>query len=199
MAMCASGNLSIKSTAGTCRDICAAVVLGGGSPSGSLSALSVAAGKTAPHSMLEFYGYDPIIKTAIDWTQYATNGTPGSSSCVCRYFCIHTKPAVGQTYSLCVTGDLSNSNQQSGSYALICVTCNGASKMYCCIPYTEICAAPGVLFTVDSNDCVRSCNRAYASNTSCSLCARSGSCIASVTGTYHCKGTTCPMGFTYTG
>lgn len=53
MAMCTTGSLSICATAGTDRSISTAV--GGGS--GSLSALSTTAGKTAPHSMLEFYGY----------------------------------------------------------------------------------------------------------------------------------------------
>ena len=60
MAMCTSGNLSIKGTAGLCRSICAAVVAGGGSASGSLSSLSTSASKTAPHCMREFYGYNPV-------------------------------------------------------------------------------------------------------------------------------------------
>ena len=71
MAMCTTGSLSIKATAGTCRDICAAVVAGGGSASGSLLSLSVSAGKGAPHSMLEFYGYNPVttltVNLTMDW------------------------------------------------------------------------------------------------------------------------------------
>jgi len=57
MAMCTTGNLSIKTVAGTCRSIDAAVTT---CSSGSLSILSVAAGKTAPHCMREFYGYNPV-------------------------------------------------------------------------------------------------------------------------------------------
>ena len=53
MAMPLSGTIAIISAPQTCGSICAAV----GCASGSLLALSVAAGKTAPHSMTEFYGY----------------------------------------------------------------------------------------------------------------------------------------------
>lgn len=54
MAMCTSGSLSICATAGTNRSIATAVI---NSSSGSLSSLSVSAGKSAPHCMREFYGY----------------------------------------------------------------------------------------------------------------------------------------------
>lgn len=53
MAMPASGSIAIISAPQTCGSICAAV----GCASGSLTTLSVAAGKTAPHCMREFYGY----------------------------------------------------------------------------------------------------------------------------------------------
>lgn len=59
MAMPTSGCIAIKSAPQTCGSICAAVVQGGGGASGSLSALSVSAGKSAPHCMREFYGYSP--------------------------------------------------------------------------------------------------------------------------------------------
>jgi hypothetical protein len=48
-----SGSIAIISAPQTCGSICAAV----GIASGSLSTLSVAAGKSAPHAMREFYGY----------------------------------------------------------------------------------------------------------------------------------------------
>lgn len=75
MAMCTSGNLSIKATAGTCRNICAAVVQGGGAASGSLRSLSIAAGKTAtPYGMREFYGYNPSSGSISVATCYSSAG-----------------------------------------------------------------------------------------------------------------------------
>lgn len=53
-----SGSLSLKSAAGAVRSISSAVD-GNETGNKSLTTLSVTAGKTAPHSMLEFYGYDP--------------------------------------------------------------------------------------------------------------------------------------------
>ena len=74
MAMCTSGSLSICATAGTNRSIATAVT---SSSSGSLSTLSVAAGKGAPHAMTEFYGYSAGI--SVDVTVYF-NGPGGGGS-----------------------------------------------------------------------------------------------------------------------
>jgi len=74
--MCTTGNLSVCATAGTNRSISTAV----GTGSGSLSALSVSAGKTAPHSMLEFYGYSPGLSIRVD-TQWV--GTCGGGNGMC--------------------------------------------------------------------------------------------------------------------
>ena len=79
MAIPTSGNLSIKAVAGVCRSICTAVVQGGGGASGSLSALSVSAGKGAPHGMREFYGYNPISTINVDVTVYY-NGPAGGGT-----------------------------------------------------------------------------------------------------------------------
>jgi len=67
MAMPASGSIAIKNnTLQTCSSICAAVVAGGGSASGSLCALSLSASKIAPHCMREFYGYAPVTTICIN-------------------------------------------------------------------------------------------------------------------------------------
>ena len=65
MAMPTSGSIAIISAPQTCGSICAAV----GVASGSLSTLSVAAGKTAPHCMREFYGYSAslTVDLTMDW------------------------------------------------------------------------------------------------------------------------------------
>jgi len=82
MAIPVSGSLSIKGTAGTCRSICQAVVDGGGGASGSLSTLSVNAGKSAPHCIREFYGYDPNpTTTCICFCTIASNPGPSTSCC----------------------------------------------------------------------------------------------------------------------
>jgi len=67
MAMPASGSIAIKNnTLQTCSSICAAVVAGGGSASGSLCALSLSASKIAPHCMREFYGYAPVTTLCVN-------------------------------------------------------------------------------------------------------------------------------------
>ncbi len=194
MAMPTSGTIGLKFCQGAiaCSSICVAV----GGTDGSLTSYSVLAGKSAPHCMSEFYGYVP--KIAINWCQYFDSGGQGINSYVYKRFCTYPLPAAGQTYSLCVKGDLSLANQATSSYTYICVTCNGLSKMCCRITIPSTCATPTVLMTVDSNDVVCALVLACATNTACSLCARGTACIFSVTGTYHCKGSTCSVGFTYT-
>ena len=56
MALPTSGDLSLKTTAGVSRSISCAV----GSTSGSLTTLSITAGKSSPHCMREFYGYSAL-------------------------------------------------------------------------------------------------------------------------------------------
>lgn len=86
-----SGSLSIKSAAGAGRSI-SMEVDGNETGSKSLTTLSTTASKTAPHSMLEFYGYPPAapgdpqnVVAAIDgqsinitWDAPASGGTPSS-------------------------------------------------------------------------------------------------------------------------
>ena len=194
MAMPASGSIAIISAPQACGSICAAV----GCASGSLTTLSVAAGKTAPHSMSEFYNYVP--KLPVDFIQYTTFGTLGVSSYVYRYYCVNPKPSTG-TYSLCIRGDLCTVGQQSGLWARVCVTCNAVSKYCCCVGF-NVCAPLNVwaAFTVGTTDCVRVCAHACATNTACQGASGPGArgCIYAVTGTGYCKGTTCTLGYVYT-
>jgi hypothetical protein len=62
MAMCTTGNLSIKSTAGLCRSICAAVIQAGGTGTGGLRSLTTQtfAPQINDGSMSQFYGYNPV-------------------------------------------------------------------------------------------------------------------------------------------
>ena len=77
MAICPTGNLSICATAGACRSISTAV----GTGSGSLSALSVSAGKSAPHCMREFYGFSLlyVVPTSINFEAIPSN----CNVCIC--------------------------------------------------------------------------------------------------------------------
>ena len=68
MTLCSSGSLSILGTAGTNRSI-ACEVDGDVTPPKTLCTLSESAGKSAPHSMLEFYGYSSIGVVSLDITQ----------------------------------------------------------------------------------------------------------------------------------
>jgi len=64
MSLPSSGSLSILNSAGAGRSI-AQEVNGNLTPPKSLTTLSVAAGKTAPHGMLEFYNYSSVITFTI--------------------------------------------------------------------------------------------------------------------------------------
>lgn len=92
MTLCSSGSLSICTSAGTNRSI-AVEVLGGITPIDpqSLTTLSETAGKTAPHSMLEFYGYSHVT--------YSISVNPDrldfTNSYKFQFVCVDTTPNQG--------------------------------------------------------------------------------------------------------
>ena len=191
MAMPSSGAIGLKfCTAQACSSIC---VANGYVGTASLSSMGVAAGKTAPHCMREFYGYSA--KIDVNFVQYGSSfGTNGVSTYVYRNYCLTPTPAAGQTYLLCITPNIRNIGQSSGSYGQVCITCN-LTQIYCCrvtSPTSACITSPGALRTIDSTDCIRVYVCACATNTSCvgNICV--GACIFSISGTYHQKGSTCP-------
>jgi len=185
MAMPASGSIAIISAPQTCGSICAAV----GLASGSLSALSVAAGKTAPHAMSEFYGYSPA--KDVNFTQYYYNGGDGGTlSCSCTCTITSSAMAVGECYCLCTGWNLCVNFFNGSGYACIQITCNGVQVMCCCINSVGYCANGTFLRTVDYNDVIRIINRANGGD---GYPIRSQICIAaigSISGTFN-RGTTC--------
>jgi hypothetical protein len=190
MAIPTSGSIAIISAPQTCGSICAAV----GLASGSLSALSVAAGKSAPHCMREFYGYVP--PTPVNMQYIYGTGTNGASTTIARCHCITPKPVGAEAYTVCLCGNLSTVGAYSGSYAKWCVTCNYTPLICCCIPYNT-CCIPSLSVSVDYNDTLRLYTCVYVSNTAGNYsCARM--CLNTVTGTGYCKGTTCTMNLIYT-
>ena len=189
MAMPASGSIAIISAPQACGSICAAV----GVASGSLTTLSVAAGKTAPHAMTEFYNYSPA--KDINFCQYYYNGGDGGgNSCSCT--CTYSTPAMvsPESYCLCTFYNLCVDFSQSPSaLACICITCNGVGVLYCCVNYSTFCANAAFSRTVDYNDVIRIINRAYTNVLGCSGGVRSQICISTIvpiSGSFD-RGTTC--------
>lgn len=138
MALCSSGSLSICATAGTNRSISTEV----GTGSGSLSALSVSAGKSAPHGMLEFYGYDntptPLYLTSISSIPNTNCLSSISGGHGAGYYC------------LTIDWNLASLGKAT---TIACVVCNGLHK------YCERTLGSGSFasFCVISTDCICFC------------------------------------------
>lgn len=199
--MCSSGSLGIISCPqGGCSSIAMAVD-GDITGSKSLSTLSVKAGKTAPHAMTEFYGFDGMI--CVDLYRYSSLGTDGSSSYVCKEHCLIYSKTRNSPECYCVSlfGDLCTANQASGSFARIDICCN-SSRVFCkCITPPIYCTVTGYSFVVDYNDVVVIKTDACVTNTACPNGAASRICLSNVTqicGTYRI-GTTCIYNCTWTG
>lgn len=194
MAMPASGSIAIISAPQTCGSICAAV----GVASGSLSTLSVAAGKTAPHCMREFYGYNPA--TEINLIQYAGTGTQGIDAHITRCFCVDPLPMGAESYTICICGYLSTLSQQIFSCAQICVVCGATQKLCaCCVAGSAPPVTTSTSFLSSSVNKVCILLDACARDVSCPLCSSAKACIFSISGTGYEKGTTCTLGAASTG
>jgi hypothetical protein len=129
MAMCSSGSLSIKTTAGTNRSIDAAVT---SCSSGSLSALSVAAGKGAPHCMREFYSYSEGLAIRVD-TQWSGPCGGGNGMCGWVYLKCGASVVCSQVVIPWTQGEVSyNWSVPTGTYCIkwcnFC-SCGGGSRI----------------------------------------------------------------------
>lgn len=100
MAMPASGKLGVI----TCPDsiACTSIaqaVSGNVTPPKSLCALSVSAGKTAPHAMTEFYNYNPT--KAVYFDTISSIGEDGVDVYVCKCSCLQAagRMAVGDCFN----------------------------------------------------------------------------------------------------
>lgn len=144
MSMPASGSIAIISAPQTCGSICAAV----GCASGSLTTLSVAAGKTAPHSMTEFYGYAP--PSPINFTNITCCQTPTISYTVSSVGGLLANTCVGATFWYLID----NGGGKVSSCAV--VYCNSVIKYSC----TLISHGAFPTFTIRSIDTVCVCTRA---------------------------------------
>lgn len=130
MALASSGPLSLVGGVNTpqqCGSISYAVC--GNFMPCSLSAVSIAAGKTAPHSMTEFYGF--AFKPLSFYT-ISQSGQGSGTACVviCPLYST-SEMDIGSCMSVCLTGTLSTTQQPAGSSAYYKIMCNG-TQIYCC-------------------------------------------------------------------
>jgi len=202
MAMPLSGCLGIKAcvNAVACTSIGAAVC--GVAPANScLSALSIAAGKTAPYTMTSFYGYTQTFK-AIGFSNISRVGTVGVSNTVCSLDCLcsNTAMVAGQCYTITLCHQLA-SNNQTGSRA--CVQVCGITAPYCCVVLNGGAACNfSCSFVVCQGQAVCIINLAIhtiAGGTPAQSCALT--CITSVSPTpigLFCKTTGCSLCLVYT-
>ena len=183
MAMPSSGSIAIISAPQTCGSICAAV----GCASGSLTTLSVAAGKSAPHAMSEFYGYMPPAPIAINFHTIACSVSQYNS-----YWNACTTPIhiaqVNDCYCACIGYSLSvgaaSNIQASASFI-----CNGSTLFTCTIAF-GIPQSGSFSYTRCYGDIVCACVRACHTLGTVTACATiSINSITDIVGDY-CLGTT---------
>jgi hypothetical protein len=161
MVMCASGSLGIISApqAG-CSSISQAVD-GNVTPPKSLTTLSVAAGKTAPHAMTEFYGYGGTIPVKLGLVSQSST----SSSC-----CVLTKvsgiTSSSTAVSLCYCIDKSAGALTSSS--CIILRCNSTTLCTISMNLVAACVCTGLFstITVTNTDVVDVCLVARVNNPS---------------------------------
>lgn len=144
MSMCTSGSLSICSTAGIDRSIATAVT---NTTSGSLLTNSICAGKSAPHSMLEFYGYSSSQNIGVNLTHV------GSTT----ISCLTSITQASTSSSYCISVEFRLSSNGLKSYPRVCLYCNGICK-YGCDNQNLVGYFP--TFIIDSNDGVCLCTLA---------------------------------------
>jgi len=172
MAIPVSGSIGLRSTPQTCGNICVAVYQGQIVEPMSLTNVSVAAQKAAPHGMLEFYGYVP--QNAYFFTQ-ATAGTDNVSAGVSGLYCVCRSPA-GNTNTVCVTIDvqLKALAQAAGSYASVGIYCNTTQVYYCSIAAdgnVVVTAPTSGFYLMGPTTTLCMCLIACTTNTLCSTCS----------------------------
>ena len=154
MAMPGSGSLGILSCPGSvaCTSI-AQAVSGNVTPPKSLCALSVSAGKSAPHGMTEFYGYSGSKAVSIAGLSCSEN-----TSCMCKCGCLSYSPArsTNECYFPSYCWFLCKSTSALPVGSCVQMLCNGVS-IHCCVIAGKSaynCVGSWNLDCVDYNDCI---------------------------------------------
>jgi len=193
MTIAASGSLGIISVAGSACSSISAAVCGGTGQTSCLSALSVAAGKSAPHAMTEFYSYVP--ENVVNMTSYLCCNTNLNAACVWKCGCLtYSKARVASTcYNVCFCYVI-NSAIVSG---VACVNIySGATQVLSCVAAGPVSCNGTKCVNVKNADNICFWNLASKSGPFTG-CACSCICIVSVTPVTgagvasYCIGSTC--------
>jgi hypothetical protein len=130
MSMPASGCLGILSCPGSvaCTSISQAVS-GNVTPPKSLCALSVSAGKSAPHGMTEFYGYGPVAK-AVDFLCITCVGNNTATARSCSSLSVSPAMSTGECYCPCFCWRV-GMDIDAGISAYFTVARNGSTVQTC--------------------------------------------------------------------
>jgi hypothetical protein len=165
MAMPSSGSIGLVSAPQTCGSIACAVCGTNASPPYSLNTLSAAAGKSAPHSMLEFYGYSPAPTWKTVYFSNISSTCPNYDDiCECTCACLTTSSAMasGDCYFPAFSWNFYKPTTAAPTPVCVHLLCNGVTK-YCCgfISKTAYsCSGTWAAFSVDSNDCIHAITHA---------------------------------------
>lgn len=165
MAMPASGCIGIIACPNgvACSSIAQAVD-GNVTPPKSLCALSIAAGKSAPHGMTEFYGYAPAVTKYADFTCISCTGNNTAIARACSSLDVSPAMVSGEYYcpTFCwwLTSDI-----DYGLMTLFTVARNGSTVCTCsaspgdyCFGSFSMCVAQG------DTVCITTCARVTTGN-----------------------------------
>lgn len=147
--------------------------------------------------------FTTLAPKSINLYQSAYNGGDDSYNS-CRHLCIYSIAAMslGECYCLCLylPMEMPISLIGSGSYASVCVTCNGTCQFCACLTNSP-CINSQTSLLVHYGDCVDIYNDAYTTALGCSGGVNSCTCIGNVTsvsGSFQI-GSTCCKSCTHTG
>ena len=133
MAMPASGCIALRTCIiGIACSSIACAVNGSAVGSCSLSALSVSAGKSAPHAMTEFYGYSPAPPTINLNIQPISVACGPYAICCCGCLQPGNSVPVGDCYFPNYSWQLCASNI-TPTGAFVCIKCNGTTIYQCSV------------------------------------------------------------------
>lgn len=160
MPMPASGCIALRNCISgiKCSSISCAVTGTVGPVGGSsLAEMSICAGKSAPHSMSEFYCYSSGI--GVYFYKLSQTGIDGEDMmvCACYALCTTATMPVGHCYNICLNWSITKASSIKTLPQLICVTCN-SDNVYSCSVSTKAeldCGGSWGPMVVDYDDTVR--------------------------------------------
>ena len=183
MTMCTSGSLGIIiCPQGGCSSIAFAVD-GNVTPPKSLSALSISAGFSAPHSMREFYSY-PSHFIALCDIPSEDSGVNCVDDYVMRTSCICSNPALiaGQCYNICIDYYISAVGQAPASTSYVMLTCQDICVVCFSVDAGNYYSGTFSTYNIKYGEAWSIVNSAYAADTLCANCSSSCATIIGISG-----------------